>query len=173
MIFLGKDLSSTIKEAFRYIKYSIWKDSPEEMQAAQPWGYDARPVKDAIALVVETAETGEAKVIGYVFKGALQALAVGEVQVYSTDANGAKKAFMHLKNTGVMQLSGDTIELNGNANHATQYEALNTELQSFKTAIQTELAAIALGVAAGGGSYTPGTLTLNLNSAKLTTVKTA
>lgn len=63
-----------------------------------------------------------------------------------------------------LRVTDDVIELGSDAGYATEWTALNTQFQTFVAAINTALAA----KLDGGG--TPGTLTLDLSSAKKETV---
>jgi hypothetical protein len=83
----------------------------------------------------------------------------GEFEYYSTDDPATTKK---------ARIKGDkngNIIINQGANHATQWEALNTKLQALVTAINAALAT------KSNGSGSAGTLTLDLTSAEVTTVK--
>ena len=83
----------------------------------------------------------------------------GEKEFYSTDDPvTAKKARLKFDKSG-------NLIMNQGANHAAQYEALNTKFQAFVSAINSALAT------KQNGSGSAGTLTLDLSSAKVTTVK--
>lgn len=136
-----------------------------------PAGLDSSPIADMQAIYSRTNSVNQPGVIvGYVNKH--QQAASGEYRFYSTNSNGDVQASGWLHADGSIVYTGTTIELLGNANHATQYEALNTQLQNMITAINVQLGLIATGVSGGGGSYTPGDLSLDLTSAKLTNIKT-
>lgn len=74
---------------------------------------------------------------------------------------------------GVFKISsnGHTTEIEGNSHNLVKHTPLDTALQNFKTALQVELGLIATGISAGGGSYTPGTLTIDISGAKVDEVK--
>ena len=67
--------------------------------------------------------------------------------------------------------SGHVTELEGNTHNLVKHTPLDTALQTFKTALQVELGLIATGIAAGGGSYTPGVLTIDISGAKVNELK--
>ena len=71
-----------------------------------------------------------------------------------------------------LDVGADTIHLNGDSKSLTMQAPLNTQLQTLVTALQAELVKIASGIVAGGGAYTPGTLSLDISSAATTTIKT-
>jgi len=71
-----------------------------------------------------------------------------------------------------IQLDSDFIQLSGDADNAVRFSPLDSNLQNLVTAIQTELGKIATGIAGAGGSYTPGTLNLDLSGAKIEEIKT-
>jgi hypothetical protein len=123
MMYLGKVISSRVQQAYRYIKYEVFKGNPEEMQAVQPFGFEGNPVKDMIALVAETGVKGETKVIGYINKNVLAD--TGETRVYSTDADGELKAYIWCKNDG-------TLLLNGDADNAVRYSKLEEAYNQLK-----------------------------------------
>jgi hypothetical protein len=84
----------------------------------------------------------------------------GETTIFSTDATGATvKARIDLKADG-------NIYLNGTSKYLVTWGALNIALGGLVTAMNSALAA----KVDGGGS--PGTLSLNLDSAKATTLRT-
>ena len=138
-------------------------DVQTPMEAA-PFGIDSNPIKDMIAVYGQTEEKGKTVIIGYVDKNKLAAS--GETRLYSTDNNGGLKTYVWLKNDG-------TMEIGGNTKHMVRYEELNTALQNFKTLMQTELGKIQTGIIAGGGSYTPGSLTIDVSPAKIDNIKTS
>ncbi len=111
MINLIKVISTELKELNqRHIKsLGFGKNDIRTAIQAAPYGVDSNPVKDMIAVYARTSEKGDTVVIGYLNKD--QLADVGETRLYSTDANGALKIFLWLKNDGTMQLGGDTKNL--------------------------------------------------------------
>jgi len=71
-----------------------------------------------------------------------------------------------------IQLDEDFLQLLGDADNAVRFAPLDSNLQSLVSSIQCELVKIATGIAAAGGSYTPGTLSLDIDAAKIDEIKT-
>lgn len=70
-----------------------------------------------------------------------------------------------------IQAADNEIQLQGSAHNLVKHTPLDTALQTFKTALTVELGLIAAGIAAGGGSYTPGMLTIDISAAKVDELK--
>ena len=132
-----------------------------------PFGVDSGPLKDMIAVYGPTEEKGKTVIIGYLNKN--QKADVGQLRLYSTKTDGTEMFYVWLKNNddGIGNL-----ELGGTVDNAVRYQKLDDGLQQFKNLIQTELGKIQIGIAAGGGSYTPGTLTADISAAKIEEIKT-
>lgn len=75
------------------------------------------------------------------------------------------KSSCDLSFDGRFSMTGSTIELNGNGGFVTEFNALKTGLSNLVAAINTALGA------KENGSGSPGTLTLDIDSAKKSTVK--
>lgn len=165
MNWLVKVISTKLQNGYRLIKHlGMGKDDVQETHYAQPYGTDANPPKAMIALFAQTGSRGESVVVGYINKH--QLAAAGEHRIFSTNEDGDEvKFYIHLKADG-------TCEVGGDAHNAVRYSPLNDALQDFKTAMQAELTAIATGIAAGGGSYSPGTLQIDISAAKIDEIKT-
>ncbi len=157
-------LSSLIKSTRRRIKVlGLGKSDTRELYECAPFGVDATPPKGYKAIYAETGVKGKGVIIGYINTN--QVAAIGEHRVYSTDADGKVKTYIHLKNDG-------TCELAGSVDNAVRYSELNKELQQFIQKVNTELAEISLGIGGAGGSYTPTVFTLDISKAKITEIKT-
>jgi hypothetical protein len=166
MLNITKVISTSFDDLQRRIIKVLRKgksDVQTPMESA-PFGIDSNPIKDMIAVYGQTEEKGKTVIIGYIDKNKLAAS--GETRLYSTDNNGNLKTYVWLKNDG-------TMEIGGNTKHMVRYEELNTALQNFKTLMQTELGKIQTGIIAGGGSYTPSSLTIDLSPAKIDNIKTS
>jgi hypothetical protein len=152
------NLKRTIVKFLRYGK----SDVQTSMQAA-PYGIDHNPIKDMIAIYGETAKNGDTVIVGYINKNAKAG--EGELRLFSTDANGTEKMYLWLKANG-------TMELGGSADNVVKYTPLNSGLAAFQAQIQAQLVLIAAGIASAGGSYSPGTLNINISASKVAQLKT-
>lgn len=165
MITLTKIVSTSIdninRRIVKFLRFG--KSDVQTSFESMPYGIDSNPVKDLIAIYAPTSEKGKTVIIGYINKN--QLADVGEIRLFSTDTDGAEKFYVFLKNDG-------TIEIGGTVDNAVRYQKLDDGLQNFKTQIQTELGKIQTGIIAGGGAYTPATLSLNISNAKIDEVKT-
>lgn len=101
-----KVISTEIDELGRRIVkfFRLGRDTRTDEEAA-PYGIDSNPIKDMIAIHVETGEKGKSAIVGYINKN--QLAATGETRIYSTDANGLLKTFIWLKNNGEMEVGGN------------------------------------------------------------------
>lgn len=156
------NLGRTMVKVYKYGISDV--QTPKQVS---PFGLDSNPIKDMVAIYSKTDDAGTNIIIGYFNKNQLSQ--VGENRLYSTDENGNLKTFIWLKNDGKIQLGGTDNNL---VLHAALNDALNKALVGLVPQIQQQLALIATGIAAGGGSYTPGTLTCNLDAAKTLNITT-
>ena len=84
----------------------------------------------------------------------------------------AIKSFVHLKNDGTIKAEGSTIELNGNIDNAVKFTPLDASLQSQASLINTNFTQIAAALnTLAPGAYVPTTVTVNINTSKVETVK--
>lgn len=125
MIRLIKIISTSIDSlSRRLVKFQgNGKDDIQEVINISQFGDDSNPIKDMVAVKVDTAIMGESVVIGYINTN--QLAAVGEKRLFSTDESGNEQMFLWLKNDG-------TIEFGGNAGHLTRYEELKTAFDELK-----------------------------------------
>ena len=130
---------------------------------ANPSGFDSNPIKDMVAIYSNTDNKDTNIIVGYLNKN--QLADSGEARVYSTDSEGNLKTYIWLKNNG-------NIELGGTADYAVRFTALQTALEDMVTIINENLPLIASGIVAGGGTYTPIDVILDLTPAKITTITT-
>jgi len=126
-------------------------DDVQTVQLMNPSGENSNPPDDSQVLIID---------IGSAFKVAVAAddgIAPfgdpGDKQIYSVDG-GIIKAFINLLTSG-------NIELNGNADNAVRFNALDTQMQTLIIAIN------ALFATKADGSGTAGSLSLDLSSAKV------
>lgn len=144
----------------KFLRYGA-KDVQTAIEAG-PHGIDSYPVKDCIAVYAKVDE--ETVVIGYLLRSKLAA--IGETRLYSTDADGLLKAYVWLKNDGVMHLSGD-------ADFVVSFNNLKEEFNK----LQDKWDAFAAAYVPGGPSTQglPPTLQVsgaNIDNAKNTKIKT-
>lgn len=138
------------------------RNDTQEHKEAMPFGYDAGARQGQRAICVQTGD-GKRYVLGYLCPG--HKADVGEVRIYSTDADGAEQTYLWLKNDG-------TIELAGDQDNPVAYTDLDNAVQQFVGALQAELGLIQAGIAAAGGSYSPSTLQFDISNAKINELKT-
>lgn len=171
MIKITKIISSSINSGRRILKIlGLGKQDIQTSYESMPYGVDSVPVKDLIAVQMETSERGKTVIVGYINKN--QIADVGELKIYATNAQGVEKGFIHLKNTGVITANGQTIELNGNIDNVVKFIPLDSALQSQATAINTELTKIATAInSLAPGAYVPTPVTVNIAASKVDTVK--
>lgn len=125
MNFLTKVISTEIDNLKRRV-IKVLRFGKSDVQTcieALPYGIDSNPIKDMVAVYAETSEKGKIAIIGYFNKN--QKAAVGELRLFSTDANGFEKFYTWLKNDG-------TMEIGGNTNFAVKYNELQTEFNALK-----------------------------------------
>lgn len=132
-----------------------------EAELYQPAGFMGRPPKGARGVFLPL---GKGRRYGVLIATQNYQLTIdisgGETVMFSTSLDGKElRAQIKLDNFG-------DIHLNGSSKYLVTYDALNTALQGFKTAINAALAT----KVDGGGSA--GTLTLNISAAQTQTVRT-
>lgn len=116
----------------RFIKYlRFGRNDVQTSVEAMPYGTDANPIKDMVAIYAETGEKGETVILGYLNKS--QLAAVGEHRIFSTDSGGVISTFIHLKNDG-------TMEVGGGSDFMVRYSALQTEFDEMKGKLNDHIA---------------------------------
>lgn len=122
---LVKTISTAIKNLVRTIKVSRYgKDDIVTGLEAMPYGDDSNPIAGMDAVYLELSSRKNKVIVGYINKQQLSA--VGEKRIFSTDADGNLKFYLWLHSDG-------TCEFNGKNNHLTQFEALETAFNQFRT----------------------------------------
>lgn len=140
------------------------KDDVIERPEIGPYGIDSNPIKGMAALYSETSEKGKGVIIGYINKN-LKA-EPGEIRTFSTDETGTLQFYIWQKKDG-------TAELGGNTDNLVRYSPLYSGLADFITSLKVELASIATGITAAGGSYTPSTtIDIDIADSKIEEIKT-
>lgn len=119
-------------------------------------GDDSPPLSSDKTFIAQIDGKGK-----YIFLGTLmksEGAGKGEKKLFSRDSAGSLKAYIYLKNDGIL-------ELNGNADYAVSWDDLNTALQSFKNDINAEFAT------KQDGAGTAGTVSIDISGAKVEEVK--
>jgi len=99
-----KVISSIIESGVRSVKIlRFGKDDIQEVRQISPHGIDSNPVKDLVALYMETGEKGKTVVVGYINKN--QVAEVGETRLYGTNDQGVEQNFIHLKDDGEIDIA--------------------------------------------------------------------
>lgn len=112
------DLSQRVVKYLRFGRYDV-----QTSVEAMPYGTDANPIKDMVAVYAETAEKGRTVIVGYLNKS--QIADVGEHRIFSTNADGVVQTYIHLKKDGIM-------EVGGNSDFMVRYSELATAYNQLK-----------------------------------------
>lgn len=169
MIRLVKIISTSIDGLVRFVKFyyrgrSDIRNAPE----FAPFGIDGNPLKDTVAICVQTGQDGKTFVVGYLNKN--QFAEPGELRLFSMDATGTEKTYQWFKKDG-------TIEILGNNDNLVRYskteEAFN-QLKSDRDATDAAFAAhtAAVAVILGTPVYVSVPSTANIIPAKINEIKT-
>ncbi len=160
-----KVISTSVKNSRLYIKFfRKGKSDVQEVPQVAPFGIEGNPIKDSIAVYSKTLQNGEAVILGYI---PINSLAdVGELRLYSTNADGVEQTYTLFKNDG-------NIELNGNTKNLVRFQDLETGLDANALELKGELVKIAAAInAIVPGSYTPSFPSFNISAAKIDNIKT-
>ena len=137
------------------VMLQVQMTNPDDIQTVEYVGLpgqDENPINGSRVYIIEV---GDSYKIGIaVDDGIAPGMDTGEKRLYSLSDAGAIQAFIKLLKTGI-------IEVNGNADFAVRFNALNTALQSMLTALNADI------VSAGGSGGT----TLDISGAKVDEVK--
>jgi hypothetical protein len=177
---ISTEIDSLTRRVIKFLRYGL-KDTRTAEQIG-PYGVDSNPIKDMVAVYTLTGTKGEAVIIGYINKNAIAD--VGENRIFSTDANGEVKATIHLKNTGVTQMTGTSWEIGGDAKNLVKFQELETAFNSLKQSHNDLVSAFNAHMhpTAGTGAPSPPTpgagipaqpATANISGAKIDNIKTA
>ncbi len=177
MLILANVISVAIANTRRLIKARVFSRT-REVQQALPYGIDSAPINTSIAAFADTADTGTAVVIGYVYKDAIAA--AGESRLYSTNSSGAFQFQVHLKASGEV-LIGTSSSDAAYTNFLVKFNELKTGFDLLKTEVNAIVtifnAHVHTGVTTGVGSSlvspTPAMpATATIDSSKATKIKT-
>ena len=161
MISTAKVKQWSIEKGKRVLK--ILQFGAKTAKVAAPFGDDSNPVKDMTAIFAETTVNGEPYVIGYVNTEMLAR--VGEKRIFSLKESGALSTYIWLKND-------ETMELGGSADNAVRFSKLKAGIDTKDELIQAELVKIQAEFSKLGGAYVPGTISTDIEAAKITKIKT-
>ena len=168
-----KVLSTRISETKRLIKFLRYgKSDVQENYEVAPFGVDANPTKDMIAIYSKTDEIGNSVILGYINKN--QLAEIGENRIYSTDADGVLSFYLHLKNDGTANFGGDTDFM---VRYSELESAFNELKDDFNTLVNTFNTHVHPGVTSGGASTSPTptsgtTSSADISGAKIEEIKT-
>lgn len=124
MIRLVKIISTSISAKVRSVKF-YWRGKSDVRNSDEfsPFGIDGNPLKDMVAICVQTGQDGKTFVIGYRNKN--QIAEPGELRLFSLDDSGTEKTYQWFKKDG-------TIEILGNADNMVRYSELETAFNELK-----------------------------------------
>lgn len=156
--------SNFLSKGYREIKTRITQRLIETSKASYPFGFDASPSKNYMAIVADTQSNQEPVIIGYLNPNAITDLNVGDSSIFSTNSEGEIQATIKMRNDG-------TCEIIGSDNNAVQYQALESAISNFNDALKEELVLIQTGITGAGGSYTPTNPQLDISASKIESIK--
>jgi len=148
----------------RILKFlRLGKSDVQTAYEAMPYGVDSVPIKDLKAVYSKTGTNGETVLVGYI--NVNQIAKPGEHRIYATDENGNEQLFLYLKNDG-------TAEFGGNVDNMVRYIPLDVAMANLASFLNVEYGKIAAGIAAAGGTYTPGTANIDISGSKIDEIET-
>lgn len=161
---LGWLTDSYIEKGYRAVKMRITKSLIYSSKVAYPFGFASNPTKKQIAIRAETGNKSDSIIVGFLDPNALAGLGLGDSLQYATDENGNKTATLILRADGTAEIIGDT-------DNAVRYSELNNGLQNHTSQIQAELTKIQTAIGTLGGTYAPGTLSMDISNSKVDEIK--
>lgn len=166
---ISTEIDSLNRRVVKFLRFG--KSDIQTSFETSSCGIDSNPIKDMIAVYVETATKGQTVIIGYINKK--QLAAVGELRLYSTNETGVEKFYTWLKNDGTMEIGGDSDNMVRYSKLEDAFNELKADFNSFITAYNTH---VHVGVTSGfasSGTTTPGTQsTADITPAKIDEIKT-
>lgn len=168
MITLGKFFDSTLNSIGQRLVKSFTINGTATGEQVAPFGDDSVPLKGMDVIYAETESDEQAIITGCLNTNLMAG--PGEKRMFAMKLNPDGKTYSQVFYTW-MKANG-TFEIGGVVDNAVRYAALNTALQLQVTKLQTQLAAISIAIAAAGGVYTPGDISLNITAAKINEIKT-
>ena len=144
---------------------------------AAPYGFDSHPVKDMIALYAPTTQNGKSVIVGYLNKN--QLAEIGELRLFSTNAQGDEQAYIWLKNDGVIELGGDEDFLVRYSKLEEAFNTLKADLNALTNSYNshTHVTSATIGSSATPGKVEPtaskaSESNANISPAKIESIKT-
>ena len=161
MITFSRVKSSLIEKGSRIIK--VLQFGAKTAVQSSSFGDDSCPLNEMTAIYADTSEKSERLIIGYINKD--QIASPGEKRIFSLNTDGSFSCSIHLKSDGVCEI-GEALDF------SVRHTQLNTSIAAKDALIITELGKIAAAInAIVPGSYTPGTISTDISSAKVEKTK--
>jgi len=157
----------------RVIKFLRYGNSDIlEVVESSPFGIDSVPVKDLVAVYGETSSKGKSAIVGYLNINRLAD--IGEARLFSTDSSSNLKTYIWLKNTGDIEIGGDTDNMVRYSELETAFNELKADFNSFVSTIYGTHTHVSASPGSPTGPATPlGTpSTADISGAKIDEIKT-
>ncbi len=116
------DLKNRIVKVLRF-----GKDDVVTAYQASPYGIDSSPIKDMVAIHANTSVRGEDVIVGYINKD--QVASPGEIRIHND------KNYIHIKDTGIIEIGGNTDHLVLHSVMQTQFNILRNDLNMARAAL--------------------------------------
>lgn len=159
-------------ESFRWFKFNISKANTQEVRHVAPFGIDAVPVKDMMAVFAKTKMKGKGIIFGILNTN--NSAGEGEVRIYSLDADLVEQIYLHVKADGTIEIGGDGDNAVRHSKNAEVIAEIQDDIADLKTVFSgwtpiPEDGGAALKTAAATWSGTP--LEKDIEDAKVDEVK--
>jgi hypothetical protein len=163
---LSTEVDSMMRRVVKVLRFG--KSDTQTPFETGPFGYDSNCPKDFIAVYAPSSMKGEPVIIGYINKN--QMAEIGETRLYSTNTAGdTEKFYIWLRNTGEVEIGGDT-------NFAVKFNELKTEFNKLKTNFNNHLTEYNAhlhsgGILTGGLTGVPSAPSAQTNSSNIDNAK--
>ena len=155
----GRTITTNRDGTNQRVMLQVQMTNPDDIQTVEyvslP-GQDENPIDGSRVFILEVGDSY--KIAIAVDDGVTPAMATGEKRLYSVSDAGAIQAFINLLKSGI-------IEINGDADFAVRFTALEAQMQLMVMAINAAFATKINGSGAAGG------IVLDLSTAKVDEVK--
>lgn len=168
MITLGKFFSSTLNTIGQRLVKGFFSIGTATAHQIAPFGDDSVPIIGMDVIYAETESDEQPVIIGCLNLNLMAG--PGEKRMFSSKLNPDGETYSQVFYTWMK--SDGTFEIGGAVDNAVRYAKLNEGLQAQINKMQTQLSLIAAAIAAAGGSYTPGDITMDISAAKINEIKT-